>query len=109
MMGAPLESLKRRAQRLARSIRQAAPTATAHVQQSVTFLGSGSLPAEPIPSYRVELALPGLGAAALARRLRLDPSCIFSRIEEDRVRLDTRTIRDSEIKAIAQAIGRISS
>jgi hypothetical protein len=40
--------------------------------------------------------------------LRLDEACVFGRIEDDRVRLDMRTITDEQAPAIAAAIGRIS-
>jgi len=53
------------------------------------------------------VSVPGLSAAELARRLRLDKACVFSRIEDDRVRLDLRTITEEQVPAIAAALGRI--
>ena len=43
----------------------------------MSFLGSGSLPTEAIPSVMVTIEVPGVSAAELARRLRLDPSLHF--------------------------------
>ena len=58
------------------------------------------------PEHRRErVAIPGLSAAELARRLRLDEACVFGRIEDDRVRLDLRTITDEQVPAIAAALG----
>jgi hypothetical protein len=49
-----------------------------------------------------------LSAADLARRLRLDQACIFSRIENDLVRLDMRALTDQQVPAVVEALGRIA-
>jgi len=56
----------------------------------------------------VSVSVPGLSAAELARRLRLDMACVFSRIEDDLVRLDMRTITDAQVPAVAAALGRVA-
>jgi L-seryl-tRNA(Ser) seleniumtransferase len=71
-------------------------------------LGSGSLPEEAIPSFAVGISLPGLSAAELARALRLDPACVFGRIEDEQVWFDVRTITDEQVPMIAGALGRIA-
>jgi len=85
-----------------------APKATLSIDAGVAYLGSGSLPTETIPSVMVNVSVPGLSASELARRLRLDEACVFSRIEDDLVRLDMRTLTDEQIPAIAIALGRIA-
>jgi len=102
-----VDALRRRAKALADAIAKAAPKAALNVEASVAYLGSGSLPTEAIPSVIVSVSVPGLSAAELARRLRLDKACVFSRIEDDRVRLDLRTITEEQVPAIAAALGRI--
>jgi L-seryl-tRNA(Ser) seleniumtransferase len=109
MICAPAEVLERRARALTEALAKTAPKVTARVEQSAAYLGSGSLPTEAIPSLVVTVSVPGLSAAELARRLRLDEAGIFGRIEGDVVRLDLRTITDEEVTAIARAIGRICS
>jgi len=54
----------------------------------------------------VSVSVSGLSASELARRLRLDEACVFSRIEADLVRLDMRTITDEQVPALAAALGR---
>ena len=66
-----------------------------NIEAGAAYLGSGSLPTETIPSVMVSVSVPGLSASELARRLRLDEACVFSRIEDDLVRLDMRTSRMS--------------
>jgi len=109
MLATPAVELEQRARALADAIAQVAPQVTTTVGESVAYLGSGSLPTEAIPSYAVSLAVPGLKAAGVARRLRLDAACVFGRIEEDLVRLDVRTLTDAQVPEVAAAVGRASS
>jgi len=106
MMTTPPDALRTRAQALAQAIREKAPRAKADSRASQAYLGSGSLPEEAIPSFAVGISLPGLSAAELARALRLDPACVFGRIEDEQVWFDVRTITDEQVKAIADAMGR---
>lgn len=108
MLCAPLETLRARAQALVAALAKTAPRARAAIDNSVAYLGSGSLPTQAIPSLMVSVAVPGLSANALAQRLRLDPACVFGRIEEDCVRLDMRTLTDAEAQQVAEALGRIA-
>lgn len=108
MLCTPLETLRARAQALVKALSQAAPKAQFRIEDSIAYLGSGSLPTQAIPSLTVTVSWPGLSASELARRLRLDPACIFGRIEQDQVRLDVRTLAEGQIEPIAQAFGRIA-
>ncbi len=107
MLCATVQTLRDRAQKLTKSLTNAVPGVKTSIDDSVAYLGSGSLPTQAIPSLVVSLSAPGLSAAELARRLRTDEACIFGRIEEDRVRLDMRTITDEQVPAVAAALGRI--
>jgi L-seryl-tRNA(Ser) seleniumtransferase len=108
MMTTPVETLQSRARALAEAIAAAAPKASTTVSDCVAYLGSGSLPTEAIPSAMVAVAVPGMNASELARRLRMDEACVFGRIEEDRLRLDARTITDEQVPVIAAAFGRVA-
>jgi L-seryl-tRNA(Ser) seleniumtransferase len=108
MICTPVEALRERAQSLNEGLARAVPGLTASIDTSVSYLGSGSLPTEALPSVMVSISVPGLGASELARRLRLDEACIFSRIEEDLVRLDVRTLTDEQVPAILAAFRRIA-
>lgn len=108
MMSTPPADLKARAKKLARLISREAPRAKTEIRESEAFLGSGSLPAEAIPSFVLAVSVPDLSAAELARRLRLDDACIFGRIEDDCVRLDVRTLTDEQLPLVAAAMGRIA-
>jgi L-seryl-tRNA(Ser) seleniumtransferase len=100
--------LEARAKRLAELVGAAAPCLKIEVRPDVGYLGSGSLPMEQLPTFVVALTPGGdTKPAALARLLRMDPACIFTRIENEQVILDVRTIQDKELQQIAAAAGRI--
>ena len=104
-----MRALRGRAKSLANGLVQAVPGLTANVEASKAYLGSGSLPTEALPSEMVSVSVPGLSASELARGLRLDEACIFSRIEGDLVRLDMRTLTDEQVPAIVAAFRRITA
>jgi L-seryl-tRNA(Ser) seleniumtransferase len=107
MICTPMDVLRNRARALVEAMAGAAPKVSAVLGESEAYVGSGSLPTQAIPSLTVTVAVPGLSAEELARRLRLDQACVFSRIEDDRVRLDLRTMTDAEVPEVAEALGRI--
>lgn len=109
MLAASEEVLRARAQSLAKSIRSAMPEAQVAVAPSKSFLGSGSLPAHELASWAVEVALASTEAGELARLLRLDRQAIFTRIENDKVILDVRTLDDDQLPLIAMAFERLAA
>ena len=109
MLAAPLEALRQRAEALAEAVAAAAPQAEANVAEGVGFLGSGSLPMEELPTVLVTVTVPGMTAQELAERLRMDEACVFSRIENDQVVLDVRTMTDAQVPLVAAAVGRATT
>jgi L-seryl-tRNA(Ser) seleniumtransferase len=108
MMAAPVETLKARGEALVKSVVALTPKVKAALGDGVAYLGSGSLPAEAIPSVVVTVSVDGMSASELARRLRLDEACVFGRIDDDAVRLDMRTMTDEQVQAVAAALRRIA-
>lgn len=107
MLAAAPETLRARAERLATALGEAAPAARLAVQPDVGFTGSGSLPAEELPTWVVALALPGLKAAELARRLRAGEPAVVARLADDHVVMDVRTIAEDEIARVAAVLRRL--
>jgi L-seryl-tRNA(Ser) seleniumtransferase len=107
MLAVPIDILNQRAECLAAAIREKAPSAVVGLRPGEAFLGSGSLPTQALASVLVTVTLPGLSAADLARRLRLDAARVFGRIEADQVCLDVRTLTDPQLPVIAAALARI--
>jgi L-seryl-tRNA(Ser) seleniumtransferase len=70
-------------------------------------LGSGSLPAQYIPTKLISLKPQTTSADSLAARLRENEPPIFARIADDEVLLDLRTIREDEVKIVEKTIKNI--
>jgi L-seryl-tRNA(Ser) seleniumtransferase len=108
MIAEPLDVCARRASRIARAIRQQTPQASVAISTSRAQIGSGSVPGESIPTKVVSVRLPGLSADELARRLRLCEPPIFTRIRDDRVLIDAKTVLHGESRLIGEAFGGIA-
>lgn len=109
MLATPAEKLRERADALLAAVAERCPQCDARVAPSVGYLGSGSLPMEELPGWAVSVSLQQTKAAELARRLRMDDACVFARVEDERVLLDTRTLTDEQIPAAAAALARAAS
>ncbi len=109
MISTPIETLRGRANALVEALSKTAAKIQAEAADSVAYLGSGSLPAEAIPSVMVTVTVAGVSAEELARRLRTDEAQVFGRIEADKLRLDMRTITDGQVATLAAAFGRVTS
>ncbi len=108
MLTTSQDDLHARARALADAINEANPAVRTKVIDGVGYLGSGSLPTEALRTQLVVLSMPNVGPDELARRLRMDDACIFTRIDNDRVVFDVRTITDDQIPQIAEAVGRVA-
>lgn len=110
MLAAPVRELERKASILVEMIRASGAGLNASVIQTTAYVGSGSVPAQAIPSVAVAVSAPArLSPTELATRLRMDPACVFARIENDQVLLDMRTVAEAQLADIAGALGRISA
>jgi len=72
------------------------------VEQETSEAGSGSLATVSLPTWVAAVAVKGIPAEEIARRLRLVPVPVFGRIKEQRFLLDGRTIRDDEVELVLQ-------
>ncbi len=107
MISEPIEDVARRAARIARGIRATAPEADVEVKSGQAQIGSGSVPAEPLPTKIVSISLPGVSADELSRRLRMGEPPIFARIQDNRVILDAKTVLPAEVRAVADAFAQV--
>jgi len=104
MLHATPEAVRERAERLAESLRRAAPDLAAEVVPSVARSGGGTLPTFEIPSHAVRLRSPDLPADALAERLRGAEVPVVGRIADGAVLLDARTLLDGDEEPIVAAV-----
>ncbi|MEM8885090.1 MAG: L-seryl-tRNA(Sec) selenium transferase [Planctomycetota bacterium] len=84
--------LKKRAEALAARIAKELPALTVGTRPDFSQVGSGSLPGESLPTTVVTLQHPERNAAQFARALRLGTVPVFTRIVDESVLCDPRTL-----------------
>ena len=114
MIGTPMDVIKLRAQRLARRLRAIEGFKEAidiSIGTGLTEMGSGSLPARGIATHVVAMTPKACSAENLSTALRQATPPLFTRIEEEQVKIDARTITDKEVvwigEVMREVLGRI--
>ena len=103
------DDIAEQAQRIAQALGKRTQAAAFTAVDGFSQLGSGSLPTHDVPTRLVAVAPKTISPDDLARRLRLGTPGVFTRIHEDRVLIDPRTLQDGEepllVEAVAGALG----
>ena len=101
MIALPAERLGERARAFAAAL-GVLPGFAVEVTPGRSLLGGGSTPEQTLPTWNV--ALSGVGVAALERRLRAQTPPVVARIEDERVLLDLRTVEPAEEPELLAAL-----
>lgn len=101
MLAKTPEQLFTQATALAQELRALTADPVAVVEHAA-YLGGGSLPGQALSSYAVRIAVRGGQAATVARQLREAAVPVVSRVYQDAVLLDMRTVSQEECSVIAQ-------
>ncbi len=107
MMTAPKEEQRRRARRLAARLRKACPKdVEIKLCQTISRAGGGALPLQDIPSAGISIRHPQgkVSVAAVEEQLRKQEPPIVVRVENERIIMDVRTMRDRDFKPAAEAV-----
>jgi L-seryl-tRNA(Ser) seleniumtransferase len=104
MLARPLTDVAAQAERIAAAVRTAAPSATVTTLDGASEMGSGSMPAQPIPTRLVAFASEKVTPDDLASRLRRHEPPVFTRIQDGRVLLDPRTLLEGDEAAVMDAL-----
>ncbi len=99
----------RRARALARRIKKGAQGYETSLAPGFSQVGSGSMPGESLPTTLVTLVHAAMPASTLARRLRLGRPPVFTRIADERVCVDPRTILPGEEAELVRALADLES
>ncbi|HEX6432956.1 MAG TPA: L-seryl-tRNA(Sec) selenium transferase [Gemmatimonadales bacterium] len=95
------DELLRRAARLAALC---PPQTRPEIVAGESAVGGGSFPGAVLPTSLVALDAGGLGPDGLALRLRVGQPPVVARVSDNRVLLDPRTLPESALKVVAQAV-----
>ncbi|HVO31959.1 MAG TPA: L-seryl-tRNA(Sec) selenium transferase, partial [bacterium] len=98
----PAAEVRARAERLAAALR--ASGATLEVVATESQIGGGSTPGEAMASFAVAVSVAGATAARLEAGLRGGDPPVISRVQDDRVLLDVRTLAEAEIALCAASV-----
>jgi L-seryl-tRNA(Ser) seleniumtransferase len=98
------ESVRKRAERLLELFETSPLNAEFSVVETTATVGGGSVPGEEIPSAGVAIQSENVSANPLSRTLRMGDPPVFGYVIEDKFTLDVRTVKDSELDALAKAV-----
>ncbi|MBI5027041.1 MAG: L-seryl-tRNA(Sec) selenium transferase [Nitrospirae bacterium] len=105
MLTQPVETIRLRAKKISALLKKAvADRAKVEVMTDQSRAGGGSLPEAGLPTFVVSIMPSYISVSALEERLRKGVPPVISRIKEDALILDARTVRDSEIKDLIKNI-----
>lgn len=98
--------VKRRAISLVRRLlKLGLPKNAISIERSYSQVGGGALPSQQLPSWSVVIKpCKGDSVDELSKRLRLGTPSVFSRIQNDAIWLDMRTVANDEVNELAKCI-----
>lgn len=96
--------IKERAKKIALRIKKEVKSARVEVIEDTSKAGGGSLPEMEFPTYAVSIKPEKISVNELEERLRKGTPPIISRIKDDALLLDARTVRNEEIEALVKGV-----
>jgi L-seryl-tRNA(Ser) seleniumtransferase len=108
MMSAGKEELETRARKVVEKL-GTIPGFKVTIEDDVTFIGSGSIPDEGLPSRVVRITPEGKPEIVddLALKLRVGVPSVFCRIHKEGLAFDMRTLHEDELTPLSEALLRI--
>ncbi|MDA8082826.1 MAG: L-seryl-tRNA(Sec) selenium transferase [Nitrospiraceae bacterium] len=104
MLFQPPEEIQKRAGRLASLLRKRIKGERFFVIRDVSKAGGGSLPEIEFPTFAVSLKPGNISVNELERKLRAGTPPVITRIKNEALLFDARTIGDGELSAISDAV-----
>ncbi len=98
------EVIKDRANKIAKRLKKEIQIAHIHVMPDTSRAGGGSLPEVDLPTYVVAVKSDEISVNELEERLRKGTPPIITRIKEDSLILDARTVRDKDLEGLVKGI-----
>ncbi len=101
----PLGELEETANTLASKLSESlGKSAVVKVEDGYSQVGGGSLPVENIPTKLLSVKPLTISTEALGRKLRMSNPPVFSRIQQEHLLLDLRTVLEDEVEALSIAL-----
>lgn len=106
MLTRPAADIDKQAKRITAEVKKAVPNAPIETIPGHSQTGSGSLPAQNMPTTLIKIT-PPVSAEKTTAQLRNYKTPIFARIQKQNVLLDPRTLRDDDEKTLTNALTEI--
>ncbi len=108
MITCPLHEIEQRAERVRAGLQGVAhPSVRVTVEDQMSEVGGGALPAQGLPTYCVALQRSAVSPHRLEALLRDADPAVVARIKGEKVLLDMRTVREDEVRLLISAVGPI--
>ncbi len=98
------EKIRERAKKIARRLKKEIKDIHIAVTADSSQAGGGSLPERDFPTYVVSIRSESISVNELEEKLRKGSPPIITRIKEDSLIIDARTVRDKDIEDLLQGI-----
>lgn len=107
MLLRPLESIQKQADAMTATLRKAKLPCKIEVVDGYSQTGSGSLPGQNLPTRLVAISGSTITSITLANRLRHHRVPIFTRIQDEKILIDPRTLLDGDQDIVIEALTEI--
>ncbi|MDL4842257.1 L-seryl-tRNA(Sec) selenium transferase [Aquibacillus rhizosphaerae] len=98
----PLEMILKQANQFSRSLHQLTTEYKLDILEESSQIGGGTMPGVELPTYVVGVSHHQLSSQNLARKLRNNKPSIVTRVKDEKVLLDFRTISNEEIPELLE-------
>ncbi len=78
------------------------------MEKDYSEVGGGALPLEELPTYTVTIRPNNISSSQLEDRLRKYSTPIFTRVNDDKVIIDLRTVKEEQYETIVQALTEVT-
>ncbi|MFZ3578464.1 L-seryl-tRNA(Sec) selenium transferase [Virgibacillus sp. DJP39] len=95
-----LEDIKQQTEEFTAKIKSQADTYQVEIERSTSQIGGGTMPGVELQTYVATIVHDSLSAQELASRLRACTPVIVTRIQNNRVSVDFRTVTNGEMEAV---------
>lgn len=104
MLSVSMDELHEKALLLETKLKQIGLCDNIQAKTSEGFAGGGTLPDQQMPTWVVDFSSSNINTQTLSNQLRTAEPSLFTRIKDDKIVLDLRTLRDDEIDITVQVI-----
>lgn len=102
------EDMKKKAMKFRKKFRHALDNFEFKIDEDYSMVGGGSMPTEKIPTYVIKISSENTSVNEMEKILRLNETAIITRVFNNELILDVRTIFDEDIEEIIKALRKIN-